>query len=267
MSELIFSDIKNILILIPGFFESLDSSKSLYYISNLIIFYILFQTARMMFILILNKQLAFKSDRWIVSNTSGKKQILILGDSTAVGTGASSVSDTLSGRLMHDFPDAQITNLGVNGSLIMDISNQIKKVSSQKYDLIIISSGGNDVWNMTRKSIIYRHLGFIFKETTRMSNGRVFFLLYNNIGDAPIFPKFIRFFLRARCRSIQNQIERITYTMNVSLINIFSDDKDNPFIKNPKKFFADDGIHPSSLGYQLWYHRMWLELVKIGFKL
>lgn len=247
--------------------HSLTLEGYLYFAINGFIFYIVFQTLRMIFILALNKQLAQISNTWKLPTNPGKKQILILGDSTAVGTGADSIQDSIAGRLMYDFPDAQITNLGKNGGLIRDVSQQIKQVAGQKFDLIIISAGGNDVVSLTRKKTIYSNLGFILKEALLMSNGRVFFLLYNNIGDAPIFPGFVRYFLKRRCHNIQYHIEKITNTMRVSLIEVFSNEKDNPFIKHPETFFAKDGIHPSSLGYKLWYHRMWLELVRQGFRL
>lgn len=249
------------------YIHSLTLETLFFFAVNAFIFYIVFQTTRMIFILLLNKQLAQISNAWTLPTNPGKKQILILGDSTAVGTGATSVQDSIAGRLMYDFPHAQITNLGKNGGLIRDVSEQIKQVSDQKFDLIIISAGGNDVVSLTRKKAIYAHLGFILKEALQMSNGRVFFLLYNNIGDAPIFPGFVRYFLKKRCKNIQNHIEKITYTMRVSLVEVFPDEKNNPFLKHPETFFAEDGIHPSSLGYKLWYHRMWLELVRQGFRL
>jgi lysophospholipase L1-like esterase len=238
-----------------------------YNVIYILLFYSVFQAMRMLIILLINKQLGFISAKWALPSTDGNKKILILGDSTAVGTGADSIDDTIAGRLMHDFPHSQIINLGKNGGLITDVCHQINTVREQKFDLIIISVGGNDVYNFTSKKSITRDLLTIFDETKQMSNGRVFFLLYNNLGDAPIFPRTIRYILKRRSIYVQSAIEYLAAIKEISVIKIFSDEKNNPFLREPSKFFAKDGIHPSSHGYRIWYHRMWMELVKLGFKL
>ncbi len=236
-----------------SFFELLSSPDAMieklpYLIVYGAIFITVFEALRMIVILTMNKQLGFISAKWALPDKEGSKRILILGDSTAVGTGADSIEDTIAGRLMYDFPHSQIINLGKNGGLIKDVTKQINSVLDQSFDLIIISVGGNDVYNVTGRKTIDSSLGFIFKEAKRMSNGRVFFLLYNNLGDAPIFPAPIQFILKRRSLFIQTCIERVARTMQISVIKIFSDDHNNPFLKNPAKFFAKDGIHPSSQG-------------------
>ena len=212
----------------------------------------------------LNKQLAFKSEPWNSTGT-GAVKILILGDSTAVGTGASSAKDSIAGRLAKDFPQSEIRNLGKNGGLISDVKAQILSVKNEHFDLIIISAGGNDVWSFTSLKSINNHLTTVFSVAKEISNGKVFFLVYNNLGDAPIFPKIISFFLRIRTASIQRQIMTTAARLNVPIINLFTDNENNPFTKSPKTLFAADGIHPSSKGYHLWYNKMLHEMIQMGY--
>ncbi len=234
------------------------------YIINAFIIYIVLHALRMVAILVKNKQLAFKSERWN-STEAGTVKILILGDSTAVGTGASSAKDSIAGRLAKDFPRSEIRNLGKNGGLISDVKTQIMSVAHERFDLIIISAGGNDAWSFTSLKSIDNNLTTVFSIAKEISAGKVFFLVYNNLGDAPIFPKIIRLFLRIRTTKIQHQILDTATRLNVPIINLFTDTKNNPFTQSPKTLFAADGIHPSSEGYRLWYNRMWREMIQMGY--
>ncbi len=214
--------------------------------------------------LLLNKQLAFSSKPYTSTNEQAKK-ILILGDSTAVGTGAHAPEETIAGRLAHDFPNAQIVNVAQNGGIIKDLTKQIEKVSGQTFDIIIISAGGNDVWHFSRLKTIRTHLTGVFLQALTMSNHRVIFLHYNSIGSAPLFPFLIQFFLKIEEKRIYKTIHAVASELQVPIINLFTEETDNPFLKNPKHLFARDGIHPSSRGYEVWYHRMWLEMVRNGY--
>lgn len=250
---------------IENWFFLLTLREIFTYLANAIILYFVFHALRMLVILLINQQLAYKSQRWI-SPVISKRRILVLGDSTAVGTGASRAEDSIAGRLAQDFPDVEIVNLGKNGGLISDVRKQIDSVKGQKFDLIIISAGGNDVWSLTSQWSIGKNLVYTLRNAYKASRGNVFFLLYNNIGDAPIFPKFLRYFLKKRCNNIHRTVKQVAGHMNIPVISLFTEEENNPFIIAPEELFAKDGIHPSSQGYYLWYKRMWREMVINGFR-
>jgi lysophospholipase L1-like esterase len=54
------------------------------------------------------------------------------------------VEDTLSGRFAHDFPQVEVNNHAVNGSVTKDVIRQLDEVTGLTYNLILISTGGND---------------------------------------------------------------------------------------------------------------------------
>lgn len=242
----------------------LEQENTLFYVLNAIIFLIVFHAIKMILFLTLNKQLGLTTKPYSSENLAERK-ILILGDSTAVGTGASSPEDTIAGRLAHDFPHSQVINLAKNGGLIRDLRTQIDRVKNETFDMIIISAGGNDVWHYSSLSKMRTILEGVLADANTISNHRVIFLLYNNIGSAPIFPAFIQFFLKRRCIRVQQLIKFVATRSRVPTIELFTEEAHNPFLKNPKELFASDGIHPSSRGYALWYHRMWREMVNNGF--
>lgn len=235
------------------------------YVMNIFIILSVLRVLIMIGRLILNKQLGFSSKPYN-STTPQEKKILILGDSTAVGTGASAPEDTIAGRLAHDFPHSQIVNLAENGGLISDLTHQIAKVKNEHFDMIIISAGGNDVWHGTWTRTVERHLENVLLEATRISDHKVIFLVYNNIALAPIWPLLIQLFLRWRSKKVYGTIYQTTHKAKVPTIDLFTTTTDNPFLKNSRGLFARDGIHPNSRGYALWYLRMWNEMVKNGFR-
>lgn len=235
-----------------------------YYLLQAILFIIVFNAIRITIILLTNKQLAFKSNPYTSTEESDDK-ILILGDSTAVGTGATKPDDTIGGLLARDFPHAQIINVGVNGSTVSDLQRQIKSVSDQKFNLIIISSGGNDTWKLSRLETIRTHVYQVLTKAISMSDHRVIFLVNNNVGFGP-FPKFIRSYLTGRTKKIIKVIESVAAAQKVPVIDLFSSGYSNPFLKDPRSLLASDGIHPSSEGYAVWYRRMWREMVARGYR-
>ncbi len=71
-------------------------------------------------------------------------QILVIGDSTAVGTGAQTPEASLAGLVGQTFPDASVRNLGVNGARTADLIPRLEKIQDQHFDLLMLHIGGND---------------------------------------------------------------------------------------------------------------------------
>jgi lysophospholipase L1-like esterase len=259
-----FTSLENKLLEFISVFPPFTTENANFYIYNFIIVVVLFYALKMINILTSNKNLARRSSAY-KSAIESERKILILGDSTAVGTGADRPEDTIAGMLAHDFPKSQIINLGKNGAVTSDLIRQVKQVTGQKFDMVIISIGGNDCWSLISRRKIGQSLEFCFKETKAMSNGKVIFLMYNNIGSAPIFPFFVQLLLKGRIKNVQDVIYHTAQKSGITLIDLFNKAESNPFQKNPTGLFAKDGIHPSSAGYRLWYTRMWRKMREIGF--
>lgn len=235
---------------------------------NILIAFFAFHFLFLFIKLIINQYNALKTRTWCIPTTvkdPSSKKILILGDSTSVGAGANQYTDTIAGRLEADFPHYEIVNLGKNGGLVSDVVNQVNMVKQVQFDTIFISVGGNDVWHLRSSEKIRKELIYIFGETKRMSSNRVFFLLYNIIEQAPMFPYFMKPYLAYKAHIVNETIIDVASKMGVPLIDLFVSEEKNPFTQNPKELFSSDGIHPSSRGYALWYYRLWRKLNQIGY--
>lgn len=195
----------------------------------------------------------------------GGKKILIVGDSTAVGTGARRKEETIAGRFAQDFPHSHIQNLAANGSLTRDVLKQFKKAGDAAFDLIIISTGGNDIWNFTNLRSLSRDFTEVLKVANAMSNNRVIVLFFGNEGSAPFFPFFVRGLLLRRTERVKGVFAEVVSGEKVPFVELFTSYEDNPFTKDPKRFFARDALHPSGEGYRLWYERMWRIMVENGY--
>lgn len=245
------------------FINSHNNNSYLYYIAEFVTIIFVLRVIHIIYILSLNKYLTFKPVIYSSTKEQAKK-ILILGDSTAVGTGADCMEDTIGGRLAHDFPDSQIMNFAKNGSTISDMERQIALAKDNHFHLIIISSGGNDTWKLTRDKKIIKSLMLVLNEAKKISNHRVIFLVNSNVSFGP-FPSTIRNFLQKRNKHITEIIKSICTAVEIPTIELFTHTRNNPFLVPDNDLLAPDGIHPSSKGYGKWYVRMWYEMVKFGY--
>lgn len=185
------------------------------------------------------------------------KKILIVGDSTAAGTGALTSEYTIAGRLALNFPRVDILNIGVNGSTTQGALDQLKTVQNQYFDLIIIITGGNDVWSFTSSWKLKRILRDIFTLANKMSNNKTILLFFGNNGSAEFVPFIFRGLFLKRTVKIQNVFNKVATDEGTPLVELFTTNHENPFLDDPRTYFAKDGMHPSDLGYHMWYKKMW----------
>ncbi len=205
---------------------------------------------------ITNRRLAQISiERPRVINEGQEKKILVLGDSTGYGTGADSFEDSLVGRFAHDFPQVEVNNYAVNGSTTSNLIHQLEKVANKKYNLTIISSGGNDTWKFTNLKSVERDLRAAIIKAQEIAGKNIALIIYNNDASGPVFPFFARYYILKRTRQINEIYTRVAQEFGLHTIPIFL-----PGEKCPRNFFSRDGLHPSSEGYRIMYIRLWAEL-------
>jgi lysophospholipase L1-like esterase len=186
----------------------------------------------------------------------GSKRILVAGDSTAAGTGADGPWGTFTNMLARDFPKADISNVAVNGALTRDILKQFEKHKYLQQDVIIISTGGNDIWSLITMRTLRKDLAAVLDLAKAMSDGHVLVLFFGNAGSAPLFPYLVRRFLMSREKKALKVFADICKRERIQLIELFMDKNKNPFVENPKRYFSADGLHPSGNGYALWYEHI-----------
>lgn len=194
-----------------------------------------------------------RSNKYERLSPKATMRILVIGDSTAYGVGASSPENSIAGLYAKRFPDAEIINLGKNGMKTNELLDELMKIQDQRFDLIQLHIGGNDIIRFVNLNKTSVTIHSILELTSTMAETTLF-ASTGNLGTVQFFPPGIRPFLEYRARkardifrSASSKFETIYY------IDFFREAEDDPFAKDPGKFYAEDFLHPSDAGYALWW--------------
>ncbi|MFC0261071.1 SGNH/GDSL hydrolase family protein [Fontibacter flavus] len=189
------------------------------------------------------------SEAIVHKSHSAKSKILIIGESTAAGVGASSVEKTISSQVFHQLKKAHdIYNLGKNGLRAFQLKKLYTKGNPEdltKIDIVIILIGANDCFNFTSPGKFQSALSEFLEEITSIGSvKKIIIPTIPPVNQFPAIPSLIRFFLGWHRSILAREILHLK--TKFSLV-----DFENSSEKFPKNFFAPDGIHPSDLGYEL----------------
>jgi len=181
-------------------------------------------------------------------------RILILGDSTGVGIGATSPEDSIAGLLATEFPQADIVNVSQSGARVAHVTRQAQRCVrlGWHFDLALVHVGGNDVLRATpidRLVISGQHL---MTELTRLAD-RTVWLGPLNIGLAPLFPPPYSWLLAARSHAAARVFAACAHAHGAHFIDFCASDHSNHFLRERRASFAVDGLHPSSSAYRYGY--------------
>lgn len=176
-------------------------------------------------------------------------RILVLGDSTAVGTGASKPEDSTAGRLAAKYPNAEVVNLAKSGDKIEDLEWILKTISdTERYDIVLIQIGANDIIRFTSMKDIEEGIGRIL-ERSKTFRGKVIILHSGNIGESKFFPWYVRPLLSKRSYEAREIYKRVAEKYGASYVNLID-------VEFPEKYYASDHLHLSSDGYGVWFEEI-----------
>jgi lysophospholipase L1-like esterase len=180
--------------------------------------------------------------------------ILILGDSTGVGVGASHPEESIAGLLAVDFPDADIVNVSESGARVSDALAQAKSCNAEglHFDVAILHLGGNDIVKATPTDQLAEGCEALMTELARLAR-RTVWLGPPNLGIAPLFPPPYSWVLAARSRAAAAVFARSAARHQVSFIDFSAPVHAGHFKGRRRRHFAVDGFHPNSSSYRYGY--------------
>lgn len=183
-------------------------------------------------------------------------RILVLGDSTAVGTGAQNNNDTTAGRLAFKYPDTEVVNLAVNGLKIKGLEDILKTRSeSEQFDIVLIQIGANDIIRLTPMKDIEIGINNIL-ERTKKFNGEIILLHSGDIGEAKFFPWYVRPILSKRSLQVREIYKEVSNVHSSSYVDLIESPVSALMRDNPELYYSNDLLHLSSEGYALWYQEI-----------
>jgi lysophospholipase L1-like esterase len=200
-------------------------------------------------------ELAGKSVSFESRPQAPRARVLVIGDSTGVGTGSSEPWESVAGRIARDFPGAEIVNLARNGARAKDVPVQLSGAGSGRYDVILLQVGGNDILRFTP----LEELKASVTEILQIASGkarRVIFISTGNVGLSPAFFPPVNWIYTWRTRSARALFMDIARQQGARYVDLFRERGSGIFEDDPPKYYASDFLHPSGEGYAVWYREL-----------
>lgn len=198
-------------------------------------------------------ELARRSEPLQHTPANATLRLLIVGDSTGVGTGASDSRHSLAGLLAQAYPRLNIDNRAADGATFEKVVGQLEAATS-RYDLVLVHAGGNDVIRLRRLDDVRADVDRVMA-LARARADRVVVMPAGNVGNAPFFFPPVSWLMTSRARSMHGIVREAAARQQVVYVNLFKDRAQDPFAQQPG-LNAADGLHPSDAGYRLWFDEL-----------
>ena len=199
-------------------------------------------------------ELAHQSEPLQVVPPAFTASLLIVGDSTGVGTGASSPAHSLAGLIAADHPHLRIVNHAEDGARFADVVSQLEQTlqDGRRFDAILLLAGGNDVIRLTGQEALARQVERAAQLARRQAR-LVIIMPCGNVGNAPFFFPPLSWWMTERSKMLHRLVRQAASDHGALYVSLYQDKADDPFAQRPDTLNASDGLHPSDAGYQLWY--------------
>ena len=175
---------------------------------------------------------------------------MIVGDSTAVGTGASSAAASLAGLVARDRPRWLIVNRARDGAKFKDIAAQLDP--AERFDLVLVMGGGNDVIRLTSAAQLRADVQQVLQRAAVVAP-QVVVMPAGNVGHAPFFFAPVSWWMTARAREMHRTVQHAATAAGATYVRLFEEGDDDLFVREARRMHAADKLHPSDDGYAAWY--------------
>jgi lysophospholipase L1-like esterase len=177
-------------------------------------------------------------------------RLLLVGDSAALGVGADGPRHALAGLFAAEFPGAQVLNLAQSGAMLADVRAQVQAAGPGKgFDVAVMVAGGNDILRRRSMPQLAADAQALTAELARKAP-TVVWLGVANMGLAPLFVPPWSWWISARVRRARGLFREAAHRHGASYVDFFREARDDVFSRDPLRYFAADGIHPSSSTYR-----------------
>jgi lysophospholipase L1-like esterase len=193
-------------------------------------------------------ELARQSEPWQQRPSNPTLRLLIVGDSTGVGTGATSGRGSLAGLIGAAQPRWWIDNRARDGARFRDLTAQLE--GSEHFDIVLVQAGGNDVIRLSGMQALQRDIELV-AGLARARGDRVILMPAGNVGNAPFFFAPLSWLMTERSRALHRVVKEAAGRIGADYVNLFHERAEDPFVLDPQ-LNARDGLHPSDAGYKVW---------------
>ncbi len=198
-----------------------------------------------------SQKLAASTVAFQLPSTDLTTTVLVLGDSTAVGVGASSPETSVPGLFATQVQATYLENRGVSGARVEDLGGQLAKISLPEYDYILIQIGGNDVVARHDAEVVAKELQALLEKLP--THQKLIVQMCGDVGTATLLPWYVRPYFSQKNQAFHKTFESTVTKSGGLYINLYLSKAEDPFVAQPEVYFSADGFHPSSAGYAFWF--------------
>ena len=199
------------------------------------------------------------ADAQIVPRVSGDPRaplrLVVVGDSTGAGIGASRTESTVGGRLAVTVAEAaqravSLRNVAVSGARARDLADQLDAALELEPEVVVVLIGANDVTHLTTLGSVRRDLGDAVRRA-RGAGARVVVGTCPDMGGATVFPHPLRELAAWRGRAVAKSERSAVRTAGGTAVDLAAE-TGPAFRARPEVMLSVDRFHPSDAGYALW---------------
>jgi len=220
---------------------------------TILITFLVFEIISTVYFIQKSGQLVKQSESYEKILESPEKRMLVVGDSTGVGTGVRSIENSTAGRLSKKYPNSTVENYSVNGLRLKGLLEILEPLSDNKYNLILIQVGANDIIKLTTRENIEKRITEVLNITNRMSDN-IIFLHSGDVGESTVIPSFARPIFSWRSKIMRDiYLEKDKEFENAHYVDLLKAKEVIDIKDNVEKYNAEDNFHLNDLGYGIWF--------------
>lgn len=180
--------------------------------------------------------------------------MLVVGDSTGVGAGASLPERSVAGLLGTAYPRLRVVNRARNGAKWSEFAGQISAEAGE-FDILLVMGGGNDVIRGTPVGRLQAD-ALRAARTARQRARYVILLPPGNLGNAPFFWRPLSTWIDHRARRLHHAVREAAAATGTKYVDLYRPRRIDPFALRPGVLLSSDGLHPSDAGYRVWLREL-----------
>jgi lysophospholipase L1-like esterase len=180
-------------------------------------------------------------------------RIAVLGDSLALGTGASRADGGFIfrafRRLLARRPGSRIDNVAIGGATVADVLRlETMRLASARYDIAIVCVGGNDVVRGTGAAAFARSYAALLQRIGQLAPGtRIVCCGVPDVSVSPIFNGDHDAVRRSALRN-DRSVRAAAHADGATYLDLFAITHGT---RDPERLLGRDRFHPSDAGYVL----------------
>ena len=183
----------------------------------------------------------------------GPLRFAVLGDSLALGTGASRADGGFIFRAFREVlaqrPGSRIDNVAIGGATVADVLRlEVGRLAGARYDCVIVCVGGNDVVHETAPAAFGASYVALLRRIRAIApQARIVCCGVPDVGISPIFAQS-RGLVHALAQKDDRAVRSAAHAAGAAFVDLFAV---TARMHDAERFLGRDRFHPSDAGYAL----------------